>query len=251
MSNTHIRNKTDWYIRPPNHETAKVRLFCFPYAGGGTWIFRDWIREMAPDVAVCAVKLPGRGDRYGDPPTVDLRELAEAAAEALAPDLDKPYAMFGHSMGALLAFECLQHLQAGSAPDPLHLIASAARAPSRMKVSEPLHRLPDAELLAAVQQRYASPFLNDVSSDMMELMLPPLRADMTSFETYVYRPAPPLSCPLTLFAGRDDAIARADLDAWAEHTTALPAVTEFDGGHFFIHDSEAEVRTQVERTLLA
>lgn len=249
MTTSHTRSKTTWYFRPPDFERAKIRLFCFPYAGGGTWIFRDWIRDLAPDVAVCAVKLPGRGDRYGDRPVSDLRELARAVVDGIASELGTSYAMFGHSMGALLAFECLRFLQAGSAPDPQHLIVSAARAPCRTKVSKPIYQLPDAEFVAEVQRRYSSPFLENAGPDVIELLLPPLRADMTAFETYVYSPAPRLSCPVTSFAGRGDSIARGDIEAWSEHTTGPQTIHEFDGGHFFIHDSEAEVRAQIRRIL--
>lgn len=243
------KRETRWYVHPPAAADARILLFCFPYAGGGTWIFREWVRQLAPEIAVCAVKLPGRGDRFREVPARNMRELARAIAEAIPQPLLRPFAVFGHSMGALLGFEFVREMAAVHAQEPRRLIVSSAPAPSRVLIREPIHGLPDAQFLKAVQAKYGHPYLEKADPEVIELLLPTLRSDLEMYETYSSRPGEPLTCPISVFVGSDDPLPRTDLQAWAEHTRGPSRLREFAGGHFYLHESEAAVVREVRRLL--
>ena len=237
------------YLEASHVARGGIALFCFPYAGGDTWIFREWARHLAPRVGACAMKLPGRGDRLRDKPATNLRALAQTMANAVTDELHVPYAVFGHSMGALLAFEFALALAASNIGPPSRLIVSAARAPSRLSVDVPLHILPDDEFLEAVQRRYAHPSLTSIDAELLQIFLPALRADMEMYETYRCHPGAVLSCPISVFTGSAQTVPASAFAAWSDHTS-LPIQHEtFPGGHFFIHDSEMAVIETVRRLL--
>ncbi len=240
-----------WLLQPPEAAAAAVRLFCLPYAGGGTWIFRDWQRHLGPEIAVCPIKLPGRGDRLRDTPTTDLVTLARTLASGLRAATARPYALFGHSMGALVAYECVLALKALGCPAPRHLFISGATAPSRLHVAHPLHGLSDDAFLEGLFAKYAHPSLRLVDPEVLALMLPTLRADMMMFETYRHRPVAPLEGPLTVLVGTDDPIPREHLQAWRDLVHTPPHFEAFPGGHFYLHGSEALLLRALHRQLQA
>jgi medium-chain acyl-[acyl-carrier-protein] hydrolase len=242
---------THWYSPPPDPAGQGVLLLCFPYAGGGTWIFREWIRQLAPEIAVCAVKLQGRGDRFREAPAIDMRELARTIAAATAGTLHRPFAVFGHSMGALLAFEFVRELAHAHGLNPVRLIVSAAHAPSRRPERKALHALPDAEFIKAVQATYSHPHMKHVDPEVLDMLLPALRADIKMLETYAYIPGEPLTCPVSVFAGRGDPLSPSDRQAWTTHTRGPVRLTEFEGGHFFLHESLPAVLAEIRRLLRA
>ena len=230
-----------WFTSQRPNPRARIRLFCFPYAGGGPAIYRLWPQSLPSLVEVCVAQLPGRGTRLRDQPFTSLDTLIEAAAEAIAPLLDKPFALFGHSMGAMISFELARRLREQGRPQPAHLFVSGRQAPQLPKQDPISHNLPEADLRRELLRLNGTPKEVLEHPELMELMLPLLRADFSVVETYVYRPGVPLDCPLTAFGGlRDSEVSREQLDAWREQTTGEFALRMLPGDHFFLNDAQAQ-----------
>ncbi len=221
------------FVCPRPNAGAAWRLFCFPYAGGGLPAFRGWA-EGLPTMEVWSAQLPGRGARIHEPPFTRMRPLVEWLAGEIVPLLDRPAAFFGHSLGALAAFELARELRRAGQPMPAHLFLSACGAPHRPAARPPIHALPEAEFLAEVRRLNGTPASLLENDELMRLLLPALRADFAARETYQHRPEPPLDCPCSVFGGSQDArVSRETLDAWREHTTAAFSLQMFPGDHFF------------------
>src|SRR5215217_254651 len=184
--------RTPWLVKRKPNRRASVRLFCFPYAGGGDSIFRSWQESLSDTIEVCPVQLPGRGSRIAEPPYTEMDQLVRAAGQAIAPYLDKPFALFGHSMGALIAFEFARYLRKEYSAEPVHLFVSGR--PSPQSTSEPLDldQL-DTELPEILSSRNGRPAQSLKDPELMELVLPMLRADLALCESYSYAPEPPFS----------------------------------------------------------
>ena len=230
-----------WFTSQRPNARARLRLFCFPYAGGGAAIYRLWPQSLPSDVEVCVAQLPGRGTRLREQPFTSLDALVEAAAEAIAPSVDKPFALFGHSMGAMISFELARRLRELGRPQPAHLFISGRRAP-QLPNNDPLsYNLPEAELRKELLRLNGTPKEVLEHPELMELMLPLLRADFSVVETYVYRPGVPLACPLTAFGGlRDSEVSRQELDAWREQTAGEFVLRMLPGDHFFLNDPQSQ-----------
>ncbi len=237
---TTTRSSNSWVTYPKPNFYAKLRLFCFPYAGGGTWSFRSWSTSLTPDVEVCPIELPGRGSRLMEHPFTQLEPLIQALARALLPYLDKPFAFFGHSMGGLVSFELAHLLRKNYDLSPVHLFISGRRAP-QVSVSEPpIHHLPEAEFLNELRHLNGTPEAVLENAELMELFLPALRADFAVLETYVYIPKPRLDCPITVLGGLQDfEVSCEDLEAWREQTNTAFSMQMFQGDHFFIHSAQS------------
>lgn len=236
MPNSTVNPWIQFYQPKPQ---ANLRLFCFPYAGGRAQIFSTWSDALPDHIEVCPVELPGRGRRWGETPFIELSPLIEAIASSIAPLLNRPYAFFGHSIGALIAFELARFLRQQNASEPVYLFVSSRRAPQLQDFDPPSHTLPDDELIRKLNWLKGTPqdALND--PELMQLWLPVLRADLAVSETYTYIPQMPLSCPIIAFGGRQDpAIRRGGLRQWREQTTGRFAKHLFRGNHFFIHSAQ-------------
>ncbi|WP_333767767.1 thioesterase II family protein [Streptomyces sp. IBSBF 2435] len=239
-----------WFGRGEPDQGAAVRLFCLPYAGGSAAAYRGWPALAPGGLQVCPLELPGRGGRIGEPPLSRMRPLADALAGALAPHLDRPYAVFGHSMGGLLAFELARTLRRRELPPPAHLFVSGAAAPGTPRNRPPIHGAPDADVLDELRILGGTPreMLDD--EELMALMLPTLRADFSLLETYEYRPEPPLGVPLTVFGGTDDPLVPVRvLDGWRGQSAAGARLRVLPGGHFFVHPAAGEVMAVIAGTL--
>jgi surfactin synthase thioesterase subunit len=238
-------------MRPRPNGGARFRLFTFPYAGGGGSAFRPWIADLPPEIELCVVQLPGREARWGEPPFTRMTDLVPALATGIRPHLDRPYAFFGHSLGALICFELARALRAAGAPDPVHLFASAHRAPRSPNPHPEMRHMADGPFVDEIGRRYGGiPPVVLENPELVQLMLPFLRADFTVFETYQYREEPPLACPITAFGGVSDDYVRPEaLEAWAQETTGGFSVRVFPGGHFFLQDHRAALVASVCGTL--
>jgi surfactin synthase thioesterase subunit len=224
---------------------ATVRLFCLPYAGGSSAIFYRWTEYLSPALEVCSVQLPGREGRLTMPPYTSMRPLVQAVKNAILPFLDRPYVLFGHSLGALIAFELARYLLDLGVPRPLSLLVSAAAAPHLARVADRLHTLPDDDLIRNLCLLQGTPQEVLQHPEVMQLLLPTIRADLQVFETYTYRAGPPLPCPIAVFGGIDDArVKPSGLEHWRKHTRMAFSVTMLPGDHFFIHSA---CRLLVER----
>jgi medium-chain acyl-[acyl-carrier-protein] hydrolase len=230
---------TPWLGRLKPNPQARLRLFCFPYAGGGTLAFRGWAGKLPDGVELCPVQLPGREHRMREPALRSITAVVEAAEEALVPYLDRPFAFFGHSMGALISFDLTRLLGDRHGLLPVQLFASGCRAPHVKRRRPPTHDLPEAEFMQELHALNGTPRELLDSPDLMSLLLPLLRADFEASETYAYVPGAPLACPITAFGGLDDPeVDRADVRAWCEHTTDAFSLKMFPGDHFFLHTAQ-------------
>lgn len=219
---------------------AALRLFCFPHAGGGAVAFRDWVRHLPEAVELCPVQLPGRETRLQEPPFGRIAPLVAAACEALLPYLDRPFAFYGHSMGALVSFELARRLRRVGRKLPEMLLVSGRAAPHLPPDRRSLHELPEAELLAELRDLDGTPAEVLDSRELMELMLPTLRADFAVCETYTFSPDAPLSCPIVAFGAADDPeVGRERLAGWGLHTTESFELEILRGGHFFPYSTES------------
>ncbi|HET6978736.1 MAG TPA: thioesterase II family protein [Pyrinomonadaceae bacterium] len=234
---TQTANPWLYYFKP--NPKASVRLFCFHYAGGNALIYRTWAQKLPPSVEVVAIQLPGRATRMHQPLVSKLTDLVEPISEALAPLVNKPFAFFGHSMGALILFEVTRFLRRQGRTLPLHLFVSGRSAPQLNREHSPLYNLPKDELLAELQQLDGTPREVLEHPELMELMLPMLRADFSICDTYEYTEEAPLACPITAFGGLQDFdVSRRRVEAWREQTSATFTLRMFAGNHFFIHSNE-------------
>jgi medium-chain acyl-[acyl-carrier-protein] hydrolase len=228
-------NHGPWATVAERRPAASVRLVCFPYAGGGAAAFRDWHRHLPAQIEVVAVQLPGRENRYGEPLHTSLTGVIAPLVQTVQRLADKPFLFFGHSMGALIAFELARALCRAGAAQPFHLAVSGMRAPHLPRTEEPLHRMPDDELFDKIAAYNGTPQDLLADRDLMRFFLPQLRADFSIVETYAYAPAPRLPCPLTALGGtRDPNVAPDELVEWAGHTTGPFRHHLFDGDHFYL-----------------
>ena len=225
-------------FRNPNPQ-ARLRLFCFPYAGTGAAIFRTWSGGLPADIEVCPIQFPGRATRLAETPFKRLSLLVQALAPAVVPLLDKPFAFFGHSLGALVAFELARQLRRQSDVQPVRLFVSAARAPQTPLRHRSIHALPEGEFLLELRRLNGIPGKVLQHAELMQLMLPMLRADFAVFETYAYSTEPPLDCCISSFGGlQDHRVTRGDLEAWRDQTSASFSLRLFPGDHFFMNTTQ-------------
>jgi len=223
-----------WFQRHARPEPPALQLFCLPFAGGSATIYRGWPALLPPHIEVQAAQLPGRAVRLKEPPVDEFGRLADTLAAAVLAAADRPYALYGHSMGALLAFEVARRAEAAGRPCEL-LAVGAHPAPHLPRRVRPISDLPDAEFIEALRTMSGTPEAVLRAADLMRLLLPALRADFRVCETYAYRPAPPLTSPILALGGLDDVLAGPDdVEAWARHSTAGVDVRIVDGGHFFV-----------------
>lgn len=212
-----------------------MRLFCFPYAGGAASVFGNWSDGLPADVEVCPIQLPGRRTRLTEPPFSRISLLVEALAEVLRPLLDKPFALFGHSLGSLVSFELARQLRANHQARPVRLFVSASLAPQIPHRGRLIHSLPEREFLVELRRLSGNPeeLLNH--KELMDVVLPSLRADFALYESYKYSSELPLNCPISAFGGRSDPrVNHDDLEAWRSQTTVSFSIRMFPGDHFFL-----------------
>ena len=203
-------------------QEAEVDLFCFPYAGSGASTFHRWQHLDGGDgrFRVLPVQLPGRENRLAEPPHRRMAGLVDDLVGALVTVMDRPFAFFGHSMGALIAYEVACALRSRGLPQPAYLMLSAFRAPHLPSTNIRIYHLPDEVLKIVLAKDGMAP---DVLSNdaLMSALLPTLRADLELCDTYEYMHRAPLDVPIAVFGGeRDVRVGRNDLIGWREHTTA-------------------------------
>ncbi|URM90689.1 alpha/beta fold hydrolase [Streptomyces sp. MRC013] len=229
-----------------------VRLFCLPYGGGGTSIYAAWPSLFPDDVEVCPVELPGRLTRWREKAFERAEPLVDELATALSGELDVPYALFGHSMGALLAFELARALRRRGAAEPRVLFVSGAPAPQLRRRHRQIHDQPDDVVVGRLRELGAVPEEVYAEPELLDLLMPTIRADFSVVETYVHRPEPPLGCPVVAFAGTEDREVPADrVDPWHEQTTGGFTRRLLPGDHFFLHSARTALLDSVRAALTA
>ncbi|MFI7406740.1 thioesterase II family protein [Streptomyces sp. NPDC049541] len=229
------------------------RLVCFPHAGGSATAFKELAHVLPANFDVVSVQYPGRQDRYGEKPFTSLAPLVEAVAEELtrelATDPRRPYALFGHSMGALVAFETALLLAQGELPGPRRLFLSGRGGPETGSL--PYHLFGDAEVLDDVRRLGGTDRSMLADPDLLELVLPALRADYKALGTYSWRGAEPLAVAVTALSGDSDPMMTVeDAGTWRAYTTGDFDVKVFSGGHFYLFDHLDKVAATVTEGLL-
>lgn len=228
-----------WVKCPAPKPQAPLRLFCFPYAGGGATAYRLWPDLLPPHVEACLVQLPGRENRLMDSPFSQLTTLVQTLGNVLQPYLNRPFAFFGHSMGALIGFELTRWLQRQNASGPVRLFVAGHCAPQIPRSDPPIRHLPDSEFKEELQRFGGTPDAVLQHPELMDLLLPLLRADFSVVETYVYSPQEPLDCSISAFGGLHDTdVSRDDLERWREQTRGSFTIRMFPGNHFFLHSAQ-------------
>ncbi len=229
---------------------GRLRLFCFPFAGGGAGAYRAWQAGLPAHVELCALSLPGRESRFSEKPYTSLTALVDALVPALAPVMDKPFAFFGHSLGTLIAFELTRRLRREGRALPVHFFASGAPGPSLAHQQPKLGRLPHDELMAKLHAYNGTPKEVLEHATLMELLLPSLRADFILIDDYAYVAEAPLAVPATVLGGTGDAtVPPTGLGAWAEVFTAAPRQVLLPGDHFFIQQQQPQVLSIISEAL--
>jgi medium-chain acyl-[acyl-carrier-protein] hydrolase len=238
MTASRANAASSWFTIPSG-ERARIRLFCFPYAGGGSLTFRNWGNALGPSVAVCPAHLPGRERRLMEKPFTNYQSLVEAVAQAILPHCDRPFAFFGHSMGAIISFELARYLRRHNGPQPTHIFVSGRRAPQLNVNDSPTYNLPDAEFAEELRRLNGTPREVLENAELMQLVIPLLRADFEVCQTYQYTPEPPLECPISAFGGVEDKdVSGAMVEAWGEQTNGPFKLWMLPGDHFFVNSEQ-------------
>ncbi|HEY9132660.1 MAG TPA: alpha/beta fold hydrolase [Dyella sp.] len=226
----------NWVMVGTPQPAAPARLFCFPYAGAGASVFRDWQSRFHGRVEVVGIQLPGRESRFSEPRCNRLVELMPVLSRVVSDMADRPFYFFGHSMGALIAFELARALRERGLPQPFHVVVSGMRAPQWPRREKIHHKMNDADLLQAVAAYNGTPREVLEHPELMQLLLPLMRDDFAILETYEYTQGAPLNYPLTALGARDDPnVPPEALAAWVEQAGSGFEERLFSGDHFFIH----------------
>ncbi len=239
-----------WVVKPKPNPAATLKLFCLPFAGGGSISFRPWADLLPAPIELCAVEIPGRGHRLREPLQRRMHSLIPQIAQGIKEELDRPYALFGHSMGTLLVYELTHFLLENGFPAPAHLFLSGRGAPHLPNRDKPIHQLPEHEFVAEIRKFNGTPKEVLEHEELMQLMIPILRADFEVCETYQYTQKPAFTIPITVFGGlQDEGATREELEAWQEHTTAGFNLRMFPGGHFFLLQHQPTIVETIVRDL--
>ena len=243
---------TRWIVddgRSDGSEAAR-QLFCFAHAGGGPSFFRPWRAPLAPEIAVRRVLLPGREGRLEEQPFRHITELVGPLCAALEPYLDRPYALFGHSMGAVVAYEVARRFSGPFRTPPTCLIVSGRRAPGLASGHRRLSELPDDQFVAEVGQLNGIPPEVLSEPELLDMVLPALRADFELAETYRPLPGGGLDCPVIAYLSTaDPEVDYAGVLRWRETTTSEFAIRVFRGDHFYLKGGRPDVLNAVRDDL--
>lgn len=221
---------------------ASRQLFCFSHAGGGPSFYRPWCAGLRPETAVCRILLPGRESRLDEPPFRHIADLMDPLCAALEPQLDRPYALFGHSLGALVAYEAARRFSRAGMAGPACLIVSGRRAPGIGGNHRPLHALPDDEFVSEVARLNGMPSEVLDEPELLSIILPTLRADYQLAETYEPLPGGRLGCPVVAYMSTSDPeVEYSQVQAWREVTTGEFTMRVFRGDHFYLKAGRADV----------
>ncbi len=239
-------SKNLWFTDFNVRGRSPYLLICFPFSGAGANIFRTWANEL-DNANLLAVQLPGRERRIMENPIDDLDSLVNELADALEPRLDRPYLLFGHSMGALIAYRLALAMEAKPMKAARHLIVSAYRSPEVPNRNRSLHNLSDPEFIDELKKYGGTPEEILQHEESMDLLLPMLRADFRMHETYRHGDEPPLDCPISAFAGESDSLVpMADMALWSSKTVGGFDLKRFKGGHFFLQESRSELLAAIQ-----
>jgi len=248
---TTISTRSDnWIAYRRIRHLPRFRLFCFPFAGAGASIYRSWSALLPPEIETCPVQLPGREERIAEAPYDDLLLLVDKVKHELAPLLDREFAIFGHSMGALIGFELARQLQKDEGPVPSLVFVSGSRAPSLIPCDSTLHGLDDRDFDHALVQLGGTDDAVSQDPELLSLLRPTLRADFALCEKYFCLPEPPIACPISALRGVNDPLTTwSSVSEWRIQTQSFFVQRDFLGDHFFIRTANSEITRAITEDL--
>ncbi|WP_162473639.1 thioesterase II family protein [Serratia microhaemolytica] len=248
---SHKRPDSSWLVRLNQPRRASLRLFCFPYAGGSSQVFRNWPQLIDSEIELIAVQLPGRGTRLHEPAISSVEILVEQITAVIQTNITTGrFAFFGHSMGAMIMFEVARALKAQKQPQPECLFASGCQAPQWIRAPRNIAAMSDEAFIAWLRQLQGTPAAIFNNSELLQVLLPMLRSDFAAVDGWQFVPSAPLSVPIIAMAGCQDAqISVPSVGAWSEQTIAKFELLTYSGGHFFIHEQEKRVVAAVNEQL--
>lgn len=240
---------SEWFYIQKQRPEAVLRLFCFPYAGGGTAIFRDWFQSLPEEIEVVAMRPPGRENRFSEAPISSLPTMVQLLYQNILPLLDKPFIFLGHSNGALTCFELARLLEAKQGPAPSKVILSAKCPPHIPSPAKSISHLSDAEFLAELKDIGGTPEEFFQNKEMMDLLLPILKADFSLSENFVHANNTLLKSETILFHGAKDRFSKEQNSSWQDLLHKPVELFEFSGGHFFIDTQRKEFLSLTNRLI--
>lgn len=242
-------NNNPWVKQPAPNSTARMRLFCFSYAGGSASVFKKWPNYLSNEIEMCAIQLPGREGRFSEKAYTELSQLIDALVKELIPYMDRPFVFYGHSMGTLIAFELARKLRRLDQQGPEHIFVSGRCAPQTDDPEVPLHKLSDKDFIEGLRRYNGTPEAVFNDKDIMALLVPLIRADFTVCETYSYYHEEPLDCPISAYAGEDE-ISKRYIDDWAIQTSHSFKAEIFPGDHFFINTHQKQFVSAISESIV-
>lgn len=238
-----------WFVCSKPNPIVPLRMFCFPYAGGGINIFRAWPKGLENFAEIYVAQLPGRDSRLREAPVTQLSQSVTEMVRTIGPYLDKPFVFFGHSMGAILSFELSRRLRREKGVQPLHLFVSGRPAPQIARRDPCSYDLPEPEFVRELLKLNGTPREVLENAELRQFVVPILRADFAVCQTYQYVPELPLDCPITTFGGLQDSISHEDLKGWQEQTSATFKLSMFPGDHFFVNTVQPSLLRRISKEL--
>lgn len=236
MLNSSISSR--WLVCYQPNSQAHIRLFCFPYAGASPAFFRDWHKQLLDSIELFVVHLPGRGSRIKEPAFTQMQALTEVIVKEIVPYINQPFVFFGHSLGALIAFEVACELRRQFNLTPIHLFVAACPAPHLSPSGSPSYQLPEPEFIERMKIGNGTPDEILKNPKLMAKFLPLMRADAELGDTYTYREQDPLNSAISVFGGREDfLVSEKELVAWYKYTQNYFRIQMFPGNHFFINNN--------------
>lgn len=232
------------------HEAPRARasLLCFPHAGGSATSFLHLSKVLSPHIAVAAVQYPGRQDRRAETPLSSATTLADQISDVVADWVDRPCAIFGHSMGAVVGYEVARRLISAGGAVPA-LFVSGRRAP-HLPAPDRVHTMADEQIISELRLLNGTQRQVLEDEELVRMALPAIRADYRAIETYQHVPRPPLDVPIHAFVGRSDPrVAVADVEPWAAYTTAEFTLSTFPGGHFYLAEAQPALAAAITAVL--
>lgn len=239
-----------WIMRSNTSKSYKCRLFCFPFAGGSAATYKTWALGLPESVEVCPINLPGRGTRFNEEPYSDMDSLTDALASALAPEITLPYYFFGHSMGCMIAFELCRKLRILGQDEPRHLFLSARPGPSAITHKVMAQNISDEDLIGMLEALNGTDKDVLANKELLDFMLPALRADMTIVQNHTYAQDLPLAASFTVFGGVDDpTVQKQELLQWRLQSESSFRLHMLKGDHFFLNTDKDSLLKIIKHTI--